>query len=340
MSSLPEDPFRAVQQDAEEYQSTVHALIAFSAYVVHTGSEFRPDAHFGFGRRMSTSEGNAVLPSDEVTPDLVAQKDSSFGIVAEVKRSASRHESDCSKHLAQLRKYDDDLAGWWTDTEQIPLRNAAIIIHQSRSRRLVEELRSTAASDPEGVGENSLVIEFNLSNEVDPYIFFRVEWGEVRDPELRPRLHAGVPVPRDKVLASFPSIKFYDAEPPLAWLMTLLWTDYFAANWDTESYDTDLKAYPIIVSVESLTAELQKAYGSAALERDERSAEFPQQKWIRRALDAFVSIHYAVPLGETGEYQVLFRPIAGDVLERFAELLRPKPIDPAPLNQLDLDFED
>lgn len=75
----------------EDYQQTVKALLAFAALVVHDGSEERPDAQFGLGRRMSCSENNPVVPADEeTTPDLVAQKSERFGVVVEAKKSLSR----------------------------------------------------------------------------------------------------------------------------------------------------------------------------------------------------------------------------------------------------------
>jgi hypothetical protein len=73
MPELPEDEQRKVRDAAEDYQSTVHAMLAFSAFVVHDATAQRPNSHFGFGRRMTTSKANAVTPSGTVTPDIVAQ---------------------------------------------------------------------------------------------------------------------------------------------------------------------------------------------------------------------------------------------------------------------------
>src|SRR5688500_1776632 len=102
MPALPEDEQRKVRDAAEDYQSTVHAMLAFSAFVVHDAKDQRPNSHFGFGRRMTTSGQNVVAPSTTITPDIVAQKSESYGVVAEVKRSLPADRTKWSAHIGQL----------------------------------------------------------------------------------------------------------------------------------------------------------------------------------------------------------------------------------------------
>ena len=118
-------------------------------------------------------------------------------------------------------------------------------------------------------------------------------------------------------------MKFYDADPPLHSLLALLWIDYFGPLVAAVAYDENLKAFPIDVSCAAIADELQRAYGSQLLEKDERSVAFPSAQVIRRALDALVSMKLAmsVPAG-TSEYRVLYRQFNDDILLRFASMLK------------------
>lgn len=71
---------------------------------------------------------------------------------------------------------------------------------------------------------------------------------------------------------------------------------------------------------------MQRAYGSGALHRDERSAEFPRVAWIRQALDMFVSLALAYRGESNGDYVVNYRPFDRrvDLLERFVKLVDTK----------------
>ncbi|HSY49149.1 MAG TPA: hypothetical protein VLC46_10085 [Thermoanaerobaculia bacterium] len=44
MPELPDDEQRSVRDAAEDYQSTVHAMLAFSAFVVHDATAQRPNS--------------------------------------------------------------------------------------------------------------------------------------------------------------------------------------------------------------------------------------------------------------------------------------------------------
>lgn len=310
------------RNEVEDYQQTVKALLAFAAFVVHDGTEERPDAHFGLGRRMTCSESNAVAEAgDEITPDLVAQKSKSFGVVVEAKKSLSRNQRFWHRHVEQLHKYDDQLTGWWTSDKRVPEHAAVLLIHQSRSRRFIRFLHDMLEEEPAVIGPRSLIVEFNHSAETASYYFFRAEHGEIRSEELRPQLRDGVQIPLDKVLSTYPNLRYCDAEPPVELLLTDLWTDVFPAMAADAEKDEDLGAFRLRVSVAAVTEELQKAYGSAALEGDRRSAEFPRQTWIRKALDRLVTHRSALPPeGESDEYEVHYRTVRGDVLDRMIKM--------------------
>jgi hypothetical protein len=315
-----DDRIKRDRDEAEDYLATVHTGVAFAAFVVHDGSNARPDSHFGFGRRFETSGDNPISRNTSVTPDVAAQMSSQYGIVAEIKKSLDRGQSNWLDHVRQMRKYDDKLTGWWTDNETIENSDSVILIHQSRSRAFVRLLSDAIEREEVLDGGHSSVVEFNRSNESQAYVFFRREWGQISEPNLAGRLGDGVQVPLTRVLESFSSLQFCDAEPPLVYILQVLWNDVFPAILETaESDDEGRKILP--VDIREVTNELQRAYGSRAVEHDSRSAEFPKVAWIRKGLEALVACRMALPAGVPDVYKVIYHGIRGDIIERFSDLL-------------------
>lgn len=257
---------------------------------------------------MTTSPLNPKFPSNEITPDLVAQKSIEYGVVAEAKKSLAQNLSNWIVHVEQLRKYDDDLQGWWTEAEKISHSDAVMLIHQSRSRQFVRFLQNQKDTVRDSVGPNTCVVEFNESEEAVAYYFFRLEFGRIPDVDLGERLDVGVQVPLDKLRMSFPNIQYYDTEPPMPLLLTHLWTNVFPAMREHGEYDDKTKSTKIKVSVPDITDELQRAFGSKALRQDDRSGEFPKQRWVRQAFERLVKYKLATPSsGEDERYIIYYR---------------------------------
>lgn len=316
-----EERSRAARNEVENYKQSVNALLAFAAFVTHEGESRRSDAEFGFGRRMTTSIHNRVKPSAEVNPDLVAQKSIQYGIVAEAKKSLGQDSSNWTDHVERLYKYDDTLDGWWTSNGTIGQSDTIMLIHQSRGRPFARFLEQQKVDDPDSVGPTTCVVEFNQSDETVTYFFFRSEFGTIHDTELGSDLEVGVSIPLDKIRQTFPSVRYYDAKPPMPLMLMHLWTDVFSSLLQSGKYNEKTKSTHILASILEVTGELQKAFGSGALTKDSRSVEFPRQKWVREAFERFVQHGLAIPdPDDRDKYTILYRAFRDDVLDRFIKL--------------------
>jgi hypothetical protein len=321
---MPEenDFLKSGKNAANDYEQTVKAILAFSAFVVHDGKNIRPYSQFGLGRRMLTSSSNKIRPSSDVTPDLVAQKSENYGIVAEVKKSLPKDKQRWVKYIEQLRKYDDSLKGWWTPNEMIEHSNAVMLVHYGRSRDFKDFLKREKEKDNNAVGGNTCVVEFSESPETVINYAFRTEYGEFIDPELGNRLYSSIQIPLDDVLKTFPSIQYYDQPPPLPLLLTRLWMDVFQSMIENGVYNEEAKITRISASVEEITKIMQRAYGSGALYSDARSVEFPKKKWIQRAFDVLVKYNLANAPTDGGDtYEILYKGFRDDVLEHFIKII-------------------
>ena len=267
-------PPKSIPDEVNDYSETVNALLGFAALVVYDRDERRPDTEFGFGRKMTTSSQNRVGPLSEVTPDLVVQKSLQFGIVVEAKKSLPQDRSRWGRHVERLRKYDDNLKGWWTQDEIMSQYGTVMLIHQSRGRAFIRFLEDIRNEDADAVGSATSVVEFNRSDETTTFYFYRLEFGEINDDEINVKLDEGASAPIEEIRRSFPNIQYYDAKPPTVLLLTHLWTDMFPSFLEEAEYDEKFKAHKILVSLEEVTSELQAAYGSGALYQDGRSTVF------------------------------------------------------------------
>jgi len=242
--------------------------------------------------------------------------------VGEVKSGFPKDQTRWRKDLDQVVKYLDPLEGWWTVLREGGHFRVALLVHQSRSRSAADYIRRQQAEQAFPDDPHFMLVEFSRSLQVQAYIFLRQELGAAPSgSRILDRLHDGVPIPIDKVLRSFPSVKFCDARPPMPFLLKELWTDVFLAKSPGVPFHEQQKAQPITINVREITSELQLAYGSQALEHDERSAEFPKYSWIRDALEALVALKLAIPSTEPDVYTVLFRRFREDILIKFIELL-------------------
>ncbi len=312
-----EEALKVEKNTINNYNQTVNAIIAFAAYVVHDGKSQRPNSKFGIGRRMTTSQNNYISKSQDITPDLVAQKSEEYGVVVEVKKSITQNSSSWGEHVDQLRKYDDYLIGWWTADEKINQSDAVMLIHQSRGTELKDYITKCKKNDPKSVGQNTCIVEFNESVEVTVFYFFRLGYGEIHDSELMGGLHNGREIPLEKVKQTFSNIQYYDSEPPITLVLSRLWGDYLSSKRDEGEYDEKTRSTKIKINVDEVTDVLQKGYGSQALYRDSRSGEFPKKNWIRKAFEKMVEYKLASRETNDGEYIVYFKTIKDDLVKRF-----------------------
>jgi hypothetical protein len=292
---------------------------------------------------MATSTSNLVQPSVEVTPDLVVQRGTGYGIAVEAKKSLPADQQRWRSVAEQLRKYDDDLTGWWTESRRIT-SDAVLLIDQARSRAFKTFLEVLEESEPALVGPHSAMVEFSRSDYANPFLFFRLEWGAIREATVADKLANGVNVSVDAVKRSLPAVKFCDARPPVELLLQILWTDVFLNRSIPLERDEKLRAKVIDVEVDELAEILQQAFGSGALFQDDRSVKFPRKSWLVDAMNLLVRADLAHVVEPGVRYRVLFRDFKVDVLEKFASLTAPPSGDGAPSqeagdeSQLPLEF--
>jgi hypothetical protein len=129
------------REDCDNYYNTVLAALALINVVRwdETDRKLDPDAKFGVGRRMTTSDKNRVSASTDITPDIVLQRKGN-GFIGEITNSLTEKNEHWTEKLKQVQKYDGALWGWWTKDENLDSHDIAFIVQQSRAVRVADIL--------------------------------------------------------------------------------------------------------------------------------------------------------------------------------------------------------
>ena len=151
---------------------------------------------------MTTSKKNAVSPSTQITPDVVVQ-DSEIWILGEITYSLKSSEEGWLEKLRQLKKYDDDITGWWTETEKIDTHDIACLVQFSRMVLLsdvVSKERNDESSALKFTRKLAVIGFSRTTGAVREYMNLIKSWGELSDPKVSERLRKSVPVPLDRLV--------------------------------------------------------------------------------------------------------------------------------------------
>jgi len=279
MEADEKDYIKKIREQADSYERTIQAIIAFDSAVRWDDEGYLSDSYFLPGRRLSRTLND---PDDTVTPDIVVQLSNNYGIIAEVKITASTHQ-DFVDVCRQIRRYDADLVGWKTPSKRISLHDLSL---------LVEDFKRNAAK--RYFVNKTFEKNFTLvacSRTYQDKHFFKIEkyHGSFSNKRIEDKLGRDpIGIPLDDIVEGMTRVKFYDAEPPVEYTMNVLWMNIFNELMEEKGKKTGKE---IFVNTREATEKLGKAYSFPR--PDDRQPKVPREVWIRRALDAFVEIGYA-----------------------------------------------
>ena len=319
-SKDPYDHLRT-QEDCDNYINTVMAALAFINEFRWDPAQrkFRPAVKYGVGRRMTTSPQNRVSPSTDVTPDLALQRNT-HGAVAEITYSLANDSAHWRQKLEQVVKYDDPLTGWWSQDEKLAQHDIAFLVPQSRAVR-VSDILKAEGDDKDGTIKLKYpiaVIGFNRTSGAKEFMTLMKMFGNMTDTDLSERLRHSINVPTDVLIVEYGDRKFFDFEPPMAYLLQIMWDQLFP-TYLSEFPVVESQGYtPVTVTVDRVVKEMQANYGFSV--EDHRGSEIPQRAWIKKALELLVLFNLALRAGDN-TYTIKYKTLRGDHLKRFGELL-------------------
>jgi hypothetical protein len=292
------------------------------------------------GRRLTPSPAKALNGNGQkveyVTPDLGILLPTNTGVLGEVKQSFPADQSYWFDAFDQLISYDDDLTGWPSTSEKVASHDLLLLLHQSRAvavRKFYESNKNGRIS----FVRPFCMVEFNRSNQSQAYIFFRTVTGNLSERSIDQRLETGVQVPMAKLTGTYSAIKLWDSEPPLPYLLAVIWEHVINLKASEDPKYPALKKRQKItveVSVKEIVEELHTRFSFNLLspEANDRQPRIPKQEWVQRACDKLVSVGDADWSNRSeGKLKVRFTRL-DSVLEHFKEVCADEPSTDAQLS--------
>lgn len=323
-----------LNNNIDDYNLTIHVICAF-AHLFRWDRElnnFKPNSFYFIGRKMDTTNNNRISPNNIVTPDLIIQLSSDYGIVGEEKISFSRDRSYWNEDFLQIQKYDDDLIGWKTNNEQIDNIDVVLLIEYHRKIDVIEYLEEQIRQEKFSANKNFAVIVFSKTTQNHERITFEKAYGNISDSEMNNALHRVVSVRMEFLLMHYGGIKFVDVQPPLPLIMNILWHNVFSEkiNIETLMEEKGKKQITLNVDLNELTSTLREQFTQYD-NQDGRQPDIPKKSWVKEALDKFVELNYAEKVeGSPDEYIIKYKNIKNP-LEKFCkECVKGRTEEPKP----------
>jgi hypothetical protein len=340
---VSDDPKQRILDAVDDYQDTVFAIIGFANFYRFDDEtrKMRDDVLVFQGRKLTPSAAKAVNdegnPVEWVSPDVGILLPGGSGVLGEVKKSFPADEQRWFSDFKQLMGYDDDLSGWPSSTGTVPQHDVVLLVHWSRGRAICKFLERHQGQEIR-FQRPFCILEFNRSNERQAYFSFRTAKGSLTDAGVNAKLENGVQVPMFALTRAYSEIKIYDGEPPLAYMLYLIWEHVINAKASEHPKYRVLKkrqGIDVEVSIDEAVNELHEKFSFHQLHRVicDRQPKVPKREWVQRAFDRLVRAKEAVwAEPAAGKLRAKFTR-HDDVLAHFVDLCAS---DPESTGQLDL----
>jgi len=265
-----------------------------------------------------------ITDDHQVTPDL-AIYGPNLGIVSEVKISFPKDETFWDDDFKQLKNYDNELIGWPTDNLKFLNHQIVLILHQSRTIAVKKFIERKSIV----FNRNFSIIECNRIDQRKTYMFFRFMYGKLTGVDFFDKLENGISIEISKLSETF-SVKLYDSEPPLPYLMQLIW-EHIVIPEAIEILRNSLKKQNKILvelKLNDITRILEEGFSFRILkENSDRQPKVPKQTWVTHACTKFVESDEAEWIGSGHDRIRFFFQRYEDVLQHFINICSDKSVD-------------
>lgn len=304
---MQQDPKSGTQNDLRDridsYNQTIHALAGFMHFFRFDQSKRSVNAEVTAfqGWRLEPSDKKKIKNNGKevkfVTPDLGIVYEENEGILAEAKGSFPRNKEFWKKDFEQLMSYDDDLKGWPTDSGQINNHDIVLLVNQERCSQVVRYYKDLSKEEIK-IERPFIIVQFNRSDGRRHFYFFQKQLGDLSNKGVNARLEDGEKLPMDLFVGDYAKIKLYDSEPPIPYLIHLIWENVVLQRvLDNPKfpYLRKRQKLEVILQIDDILNELSNGYTFHSLHADipGRKPQIPQKSWIVKACSCLVKYEEA-----------------------------------------------
>jgi hypothetical protein len=268
-----------------------------------------------------------------VTPDLGVVTVEGDGVLAEVKISFPKSEEHWFDDFDQLMSYDAEFEGWPTEAGTVPQHDVVLITEQGRASK-VKKFFEKHQGDKIQFTRPFVIVQCNRSDNREPYYFFHRIFGKLSSSAIDGQLEDGTKVPMKVLVEKYSTVKIYDAEPPLPYMMDLIWSHVVleAARVDPKFPKLRKRQkLPVVLDVDEIVQKLREGFTFRAIAANasDGSPAMPHSQWVKKALEQMVSSKDAEWIDATKTAVRILFQMYEDALDHFIKACLPRDGKPA-----------
>lgn len=337
-------PADKIRDEIDNYKDSIYAIVGLMNFYAYNSDSRKmvEEVKLFQGRKLESENGpgGKGKKPEFVTPDIGVLDENNRGVLGEVKCSFPKSQDHWMDDFEQLMSYDQSLSGWPSPDKKVLSHDIILLLHHSRGQA-VERFYLERNGKEINFSRPFSIIEFNRSDQRKAYIFFRIKNGAVTNPRVQKQLQDGVPVPMNVFIEKYSKLKIYDCEPPLPYLLEIIWSNVIVPVASEDSRFLRLRKkqkFELEFDVDGIVAELTNGYSFNQLNADgDGQPQMPKKEWVLRAISTLVNSGEARWIQTNEKVLIDFRKF-DDILEHFISICVSKAEDE---NQqaLKLDFK-
>lgn len=269
------------------------------------------------GKKLKTSSNNKIHPNGTVTPDLVFESNKhslKYKAVNEIKSWLPLNQKYWIDTAKQLKKYDDELSQWeFADNFK---HDIMLTVDPEFSHRF--QTYTNQLDEQYKIKRHFIILESSRKERRNTSIFIKKQSGTISNNKLDKKLSDGMSIPLHAIVKDIDRIKFYDSEPPITYMMFILWDHIFSKFATKNKKDRDDlnhgKIVRISLEIDDVKIMLQKF-------THDTNPNCIQIGWIFNALNQFVHINMAERIPNSNKFTIKFKKLKGTTQEKFVKLI-------------------
>lgn len=292
----------------DDYMGSVRGLYAFAEAACFDDATRQrvPGSQYSIPRSMDTVAGGPTL-----TPDGVVQPRIDYGIVTEMKK---HYPDGDDGYIEQVKKYDQDLVGWWTKDEALTPHDLVLLTHMfstTNANDAFEKWKSGARTFTRPFA----IVEYGYVESMpQQYFMLRRMAGALSDKSYDEALRHGKMIPDAIAVELFARCKLYDAKPPLMHMLVLVYMETMNLFVPREEFEaaTGRLRKTVTVTVAEVREKMEEQF-CPHLE-GVRQPRLPKKEWVREALEALQDMELAKREARDRYHVLIARPGRKDAL--------------------------
>jgi hypothetical protein len=298
----------ALLEEIDSYKDTVHFLIALIHELTWLDDSHMRDDSVTHEHGLPQARDGGAPP---VTPDLALLRTGGDGQVGEAKISFPSRAEDRSDVARQLMAYDS-VVSRWIGTGRVARGGSLLLTHMTRKMDAVDYLGSaTAAFSPK---HPFAVIAAMRNDQRQAFVYLERAWGELLPATKDAKLRGGVSIRLDHLTRLYGNIRFYDAQPPLTYLMEMIWDLVLPSLTSEAAFRPVARRGRVSIgaSLNGVAERLRNGFSMRLLNPSLREA--PSTARVELALDRLVAFGLGRKL-PAGQFTFEYRRLRGGTLK-------------------------